>query len=256
MVMNGNMNKILHGKETKTMSAIRCSHSGDFGDLIYSLPLVKVLGGGRYVLKTKLKPPTIREVMTGAKAISLMTLLSQQSYITGVDFDPDDTIIATHDLDEFREYLKPGRSLAQAYFKMYNLDDSILQFPWLTCESKMVAPVVFNRTLRYRNEQFPWKKLYTAHKHEAVFVGTDAEHIDFQNHFGKIPYYHTPTLADLAAVINGSIHFIGNQSAALAIALGLYKRATVEVWPERPDCCLPRLNVEYILESPSFYLME
>lgn len=223
-------------------------HSGDIGDIIYSLPLIATLGGGKFVLTDKLKPPVIREVMTADKAISLISLLGYQRYIKSVVFDPNQEQKITHDLDNFREYLTPGTSIPMAYFKMYNVDSNILHWPWLECDSKRVAYTVINRTLRYQNEKFPWQAFYAQHHRDAVFVGSDAEHIDFQNQFGPIPYYHTPTLYDLASVINGCEHFIGNQSCAFAIAAGLNKRATLEVWPTRFDCMIPHTNIAYLME--------
>ncbi|MEN6293824.1 MAG: hypothetical protein ABFD07_17640, partial [Methanobacterium sp.] len=64
----------------------------------------------------------------------------------------------------------------------------------------------------------------------AVFVGSESEHKEFESLFDvKIDYYKTKNLLELAQVIQGCEQFIGNQSVALSIAIGLGKTYRCEV---------------------------
>jgi ADP-heptose:LPS heptosyltransferase len=76
---------------------------------------------------------------------------------------------------------------------------------------------------------------------KAVFVGLPDEYRAFQQQIGMtVPYYETRTMLELAQVIAGAEAFIGNQSQALAIAIGLGKEyaceARVDLPLERNEC--------------------
>ena len=75
------------------------------------------------------------------------------------------------------------------------------------------------------------------------------EHEDFQKSFGKIEYYNIDNLLQIAEIINGSELFIGNQSAPMAIAIGLHKAYLQEYYPSHPDCVFPRSNGKYLIAS-------
>ena len=81
-----------------------------------------------------------------------------------------------------------------------------------------------------------------------VFVGSPLEAQVFQG-FGApkvaIPYEATSNLLELARVIAGAKVFIGNQSAPMAIALGLGQNVIQEVWAQNPNCRLKRHNAIY-----------
>ena len=57
-----------------------------------------------------------------------------------------------------------------------------------------------------------------------MFAGTPNEHAVFEDTMKmKIHYHKTDNLLELAQVIQGCEQFIGNQSSALSIAIGLGK---------------------------------
>jgi ADP-heptose:LPS heptosyltransferase len=74
----------------------------------------------------------------------------------------------------------------------------------------------------------------------------------------------TETILDLARVIAGAGVFIGNQSAPMAIALGLGKNVIQECWQANPNCLFRRDNAIYFgvtttdreLEIPKEWLTE
>jgi hypothetical protein len=102
--------------------------------------------------------------------------------------------------------------------------------PWLkTDRLKPIAPVIFHRSLRYQNPDFPWHTVYEEFHNEAVFIGHHDEHRVFCSTVGPIPYVATPDFLELARLIAGCKPFCGNQSSPRALAEGLKVPVIVEV---------------------------
>jgi ADP-heptose:LPS heptosyltransferase len=83
-----------------------------------------------------------------------------------------------------------------------------------------------------------------------VFVGNKDEHEDFVKSTGfNVQYYHVKDFKQLADVIAGADLFMGNQSAAYAIAMGLGKTTVLETIKIKPlannECYFPRDNCQY-----------
>ena len=125
---------------------------------------------------------------------------------------------------------------------------------WLTAASNKVAPVVVNRTMRYRDLQrgdAMWQKMYHDGKmgENAIFLGTQGEHEDFVNMIGPIQHYEVKDMLEMAAVIEGADLFVGNQSVAYSLAMGLGKTSVLETMKIKPlqnnECYFPRNNITY-----------
>ena len=88
-------------------------------------------------------------------------------------------------------------------------------------------PIVVNRTSRHLHgsDGSGWNEFIKNGLGDyGVFVGSEEEHAVFENTLKiKITYHKTNDLLELAQVIQGAEQFIGNQSAALSIAIGLGK---------------------------------
>jgi ADP-heptose:LPS heptosyltransferase len=83
-----------------------------------------------------------------------------------------------------------------------------------------------------------------------VFVGTAEEHADFVKTTGfAVQYYPVQDFKELADIINGADLFMGNQSAAYSIAMGLGKASVLETIKIKPlannECYFPRDNCQY-----------
>ena len=98
-----------------------------------------------------------------------------------------------------------------------------------------------------------WDELKTTVEAQAVFVGLPEEHVAFQQQMGwSIPYHPTQNMLELASVIAGAEAFIGNQSQAFALAVGLgvediVCEARLDLPLERNECYFPRMsNIRYI----------
>lgn len=215
--------------------------AGDMGDVIYHLLFIKKLGGIKYhidpwgggYLRSGFiqcgdgSPPKFNLT----KALFLLPLLKQQSYLDDVDLYTGDPKDAWRSYDvhagEFHKDDLGTQNLTYFHAKKYDLSLEDLNDPWLEIETTRKIDnnrdTVVNRSLRYRgNDNFYYFKREELNQ-RAVFVGLYEEYVDFVRRFGcdNIPYVKTDTALDLAEVINGHHNFVGNGSLAASIALGL-----------------------------------
>jgi hypothetical protein len=247
-------------------------HSGTLGDLIYSLHLVKKMGGGRFqvaieniencVAKYGYRPedvdPQHKGRFTTRDFEMLAPLLERQQYINDVNTwhqgDPE----ADVDLDHYRSvlYRTFEGNILQAYhlalevpFTMQDYDDT-----WLEADVLEEAPVVITRSFRYRppNGEEGWKGIIETGMLEgnSVFVGNVTEHEDFERTFGiKVPYRPVTDFLELASIINGADLFVGNQGFAYSLAIGLGKNTVLEINKLVPmqmnECFFPRPSCQY-----------
>jgi hypothetical protein len=247
-------------------------HSGTLGDLIYSLYMVKKMGGGTFqiamnniencVAKYGYRPedvdPQHKGRFTAKDFACLYPLLLNQDYISDVigwkQNDPEPDV----DLDHYRSvlYRTFEGNILQAYhialnqpFKMADYDA-----PWLTADSIETKPIVISRSARYRppNGEEGWRNIIADAdlENNAVFVGTTAEHADFIQTFGVAVEYHpVKDFLELASIINGAELFVGNQGFAYSLAIGLGKSTVLEINKIVPmqinECFFPRTNCQY-----------
>jgi hypothetical protein len=216
-------------------------HSGDMGDIIYALPTVRAVGGG--VLYLYHQDGKTWHGMDANRAASLRSLLALQPYIEDVVFCPDGHPPAArdHDLNGFRDHGQPGRNLADMHLATHGFGPEHRNRPWLSVDYPVSDyPVIFARSLRCRNERFPWRQVGETYHGVAAFVGTNEEHGDFCRQIAPIPLVPTEDLLAVARVIAGSRLFVGNQSCPAAIAEGLKQTMILEVYPPLSNCCFDR----------------
>ncbi len=247
-------------------------HSGTFGDLIYSLSVVKKMTPGMFVVALEnieqcvaqygYRPdevdPAHRGRFTFQDYQMLVPLLRRQSYIRDVGTWTPGTSQPDVDLDQFRGVLFRGfeGNYVEAYHRTFGLPFTadMLNETWLEADAKRIAPVVINRTSRYRCPQGTgsWQGLLEqAHiSQNGIFVGTSDEHKDFEKSTGfSVQYYSVTDFKELADVIAGADLFMGNQSAAYSLAMGLGKASVLETIKIKPlvnnECYFPRHNCQY-----------
>lgn len=247
-------------------------HSGTLGDLIYSLYLVRKMGGGKFnvaigniencVAKYGYRPedvdPQHRGRFTEQDFDWLLPLLRRQTYVESVGrWYPGDEP-ADVDLDHYRSilYRKFEGNILQAYHIAFDMPFAMEDYdnPWLEAESIEVAPIVVSRSFRYRppNGDQGWRNIVETGQLEgnSVFVGTPKEHENFVQSFGvDIPYRPVKNFLELAGIINGAELFMGNQGFAYSLAVGLGKPAVLEINKIVPmqmnECFFPRTNIQY-----------
>jgi SAM-dependent methyltransferase len=240
--------------------ARRFYHSGDIGDIIYSLPTVRVMGGGNLLLGPEMRQDvkvTVRKTMTKQTVEWLRPLLELQDYVKGV-YWASWVVDVDVDLNKFREELvldavsfrRTGRlaNLAESHLKRFRLDIAECQRPWLIVdqvEKTEDKPVVIHRSSRWLNNDFPWDQVLRKYAGRIQFVGLQEEHAAFCNTFGSVDYHPVKSALEMARIVAGCELFVGNQSFPYSLAEGMKKTSLLEVWPDGPNCLFARPNGYY-----------
>ena len=250
------------------------SHSGTFGDLIYSLAMVKHLGGGDFYLRLNDMDRMAHRVlgvanagdhkgeMTEAQFEALRPLMESLPYINS--FKPYNGEEITHDLGECGfEIVKQNGNYMYSYATGLGLDfykhyKEFMYQPWLEINDPIRVPgkpIVVNRVNRHLYgcdpEAKAWKEFFKKGLSDmAVYVGKESEHAWFEESLGiKIQHYKTENILEVAQVIAGAEQFMGSQSMCLSIALGLGKTTVCECRKDLPlqrnECYFIRPNVHY-----------
>lgn len=234
--------------ETRNPFTNRFLHTGDLGDIIAALPIVRHVGGGEIVL-TDSYDPSHRPIEDRVSAIA--PLLRAQQYVFGVDYvkDPDPATI-DFNLRDFRRIYSPTRTLTETQ-ALWLKQSYVSMRPWLAADNMPpTGHVIVSRTARYQNANFPWLRLVYEYGERMRFVGTREEHEAFCNYVRRnIPHIQTDNLRQVAQVIGACDLFIGNQSAPCWIAIGLGKRIIQETSPTQLDSIVRRPDSQFVQTS-------
>lgn len=217
----------------------RYFHSGQMGDLIYSLPTVKALGPGVYV--TALRKERHDE---------LAPLLRRQHDILAVEHHPvrhRPPVGITHDFDRMRrpEYAPlHTRLLTASHALPFRV--KVTSEPWLDADPGWQRGkhdrAIVARSFRYRRLNMDWVRElnYLRERHaDLAFVGLENEYKDFLRIDAEIPWIPTADALALAQVIYESRQFSGNQSFPLALAVGYGVPHRIEIAPGHTNCSFP-----------------
>lgn len=246
------------------------SHTGDYGDVVYSLMAVKHLceeataaSGVAVPCEFYVCPDgETRSRMTEEHARSLLPLLRAQPYIGRAEWRPSPLGVRLQHATRGRHRVR-AYNLADQYAHYFHLPYSEHHGAWLSlpplAQSAGRAGVVLARSHRYRNPRFPWPEIVRRFAAQAVFVGLREEHADFCRRFKcDVPYAATGNLLELARVIAGCRLFLGNQSCPRAIAEGLKVPVCVEqaARPHWPDTHFARADAWYDVPPPEEFREE
>jgi hypothetical protein len=232
-------------------------HSGDLGDIIYSLPAVKALGGGVLYLDTsggESDPIVRQQTIRGKSKFNqsgyeiIRPLLLEQPYIKDVRVWNGEPV--QYNLDSSRTQMNDMRaSLASLYMRVLGLDERLTNDPWLTLKSPPISlgkPIILNRTARYQAKYHWWEINQRAIIPQAIFVGLEKEHEIFEYTFDCKVYFHKAKDAlEIARILAGSQLLIGNQSFVMSIAIGLGTAFMQEIYDSAPNCVYQRSNGQY-----------
>lgn len=208
------------------------SHSGDQGDLIAALAVVRNMDGGDLVLYPHADSGNR---MTPERVQNLRAFLEAQSYISSVTWAPRPSPYGVN-LDSWRHSYRQDRNLTDMYFEWLKLPKPDRAQPWLWVDPDPVAEVVFARSGRYHNGTFPWGRALKKYVGRAVFIGTNEEHQIFTAEFGPIPHHQTPDMLAVARAVAGAKLVIVNQTATFWVAEGLKRPLVLEAHPQHPNC--------------------
>lgn len=230
------------------MQTISYLHSGDLGDIIYSLPAVRTLGAGHYYLCNR----DFTKELTRERYEAMAALLLEQPYILGVSEHKGQKV--THDFTGFRKFYvrKPGTNLATIQAHYLNASLAIdTRTPWLKVHNPIQhGRAVFARSLRYHNKDWTsyiWPQALDRYP-DAIFIGLEEDHEAFERAFGRVQFERTLDLYHCARLIAGSSIFIGNQSAPYAVAEGLKVNSIQETHETVRDVLFPRPNGYFVTD--------
>ena len=235
-------------------------HSGNSGDVIYSLPAVYELskkGKANYYLQSGQKGiyeafHPLGGVMLNDKMISmLIPLLEYQPEINfckkyeGEEIDVD--------LDSFRNYsiLLDRGNIVRWYFYVFGISRNT-SLPWLTAptETFYKNSIVIARSHRYRLPLIDYSFL---NKYENIFfVGVEEEYNDMKKYIPKIIFKQVTNFLEMATIINSCKLFIGNQSFPFSIAEGLKVNRLLEVCFKCPNVIVEGNGANDFMYQPQF----
>jgi hypothetical protein len=237
-----------NGPSARNGSALTFFSSGDLGDIIAALPIIKQMGGGVLCIGPSHSHNGGREPMTWNRFESMQSLLKTQSYIKSVWFlSQFDRSKIDYDLSTFRSAPHTKHdNLSIWQGRHIGIDRLNLSDPWLEVEAPSHDRVVVSRSPRYHNVFFPWIKIINRYGSKVLFVGTASEHADFQHLVRReIEHKSTKDILELAKVIKGASLQFSNQSLPFWLAAGLGKTVWQETWWTEPNSVIERDSLNY-----------
>lgn len=229
-------------------------HSGDLGDIIFSLPTIRALGGGVLYLDPDggLSSPLVKWAdrkktkLTQASIKSLIPVLEQQDYIKGVEVWDGKAV--KYDLDLFRKHIRYN-NLSDSHLAAFNIPFSERDTKWINLKQskKLHKDIIISRSVRYHSNFSFWENYLPIVKDQCLFVGFEKEHDIFEYTFNhKIEYYKTESVLDLAEVIAGSTLFVSNQGLPHALAESMKKSLICELYRVYPAVIFTRPEAQYV----------
>ncbi|HDG98671.1 MAG TPA: glycosyltransferase [Desulfobacterales bacterium] len=240
-------------RETKT-----CIHSGNAGDIIYSLPTVKELGVEHYVINLNSNPAVGGRGITFETAKALAPLLLAQPYIGRVTIvrcnvfleylDPDQPMEGIdYVLDRFRLQDVNKHHLAICHALAFGVHVNLYE-KWLHVDSDEESKdyIVVALTPRYRSlsREF-WIEVLSPLKN-IVLLGIPQEYHCVAGIRGD--FVTCKDFLEMAKIIREAKLFIGNPSLSYAIAEGLKVKRLVEL-PHQPRNAYPIGENGYVVPN-------
>ncbi len=219
-------------------------HSGNAGDIIYSIPCMLALSNGKPIhLHLNLhqkghygkSPHPLGGVMLNEKMLQMLQplLLAQNAFATVNEYtnQPID-----YDLDMVRQYpLQLNRgNIIRWYFLCFATNYPVHE-PWLFVEpdTNFSQSIIVARSQRYRAPgiDYSFLQYYT----NIYFIGVEAEFEDMQKMIPAIVHLKVNHFLEMAKIIAGCKLFIGNQSFPFSIAEALKINRLLEVYFQSPN---------------------
>jgi ADP-heptose:LPS heptosyltransferase len=222
---------------------VKIIHSGNAGDLIYSLPAMRKaaeIQGEKVHLYLRINVPgqyagmnhPLGNVQMNQTIAEMLTpLLMATDFIGNCEITEQPQEVH-YNFDLFRKIHNYTGHISQWYFHVY---------PELTCDlsipvdfnlnpGNIAFDIVLNRTSRYHNHTFDYSIL-KPYQERITFVGLPQEFKVISAKLPNIKHYEVDNFYELAQAIQGSQLFIGNQSMAFAIAEQMKHPRILEICP-------------------------
>ncbi len=218
-------------------------HNGNCGDIIFSLPTIIALGGGKlYIGKN---PPGIGRIFTDEMRDQMIELLKTQPYLA--DVSPYNNEYIDYDLSKFVEIFNCYDHIVNWHLKLFKSQFDTSK-AWLESINPIhTKDIVVNTTFRDRDVPLDWQVL-KEYKNKCIFVGFKKEYDNFKESIGlNIPWHPTKSILEFAQVIKGSKLFIGNQSLGFALAEAMKVPRILEVHHHCPSSMPLSSNARIVL---------
>jgi len=257
--------------ETKNSNQKNYCHSGDLGDIIYSLPVIKFKGAGglsirqnmqiideklRYFKIMRLDEKKEDNTLPGIdkdKFEFIKPLLVNQKFITDCKYGDPEGLFTN--LDYFRKDTGHN-NLIEKYQNVFSVPESLYETPWIETYNRHVSDIIISRTNRYHNKNFPWKEIIKKYKNNLTFIGLESEHALFCEKFEKVNFYKIKDALEASAILSACTLFIGNQNVFYAIAEALKKSCIQETSTYKPDCIFARSDSIYFTQNKFIKLVQ
>jgi hypothetical protein len=235
--------QLIPGSTTKSFY-----HTGDLGDIIAALPVIRQLGGGELVIGNHGSMHAGWRAMEGARFNAIKPLIEAQSYISSIRFEHLPKGV-DFDISGFRNVHSHRCNLSEAQARWLKVSNLNLD-PWLNVTPSELSKgrIIVARSARYHNPRFPWKQLIRSYGRRMSFVGLQDEFeafVRWTGGSGLVTYMPTRSLLEAAALIEGSELFIGNQSCPCWIAMGLGHRMIQETHEFVRDSVVTRESARF-----------
>ena len=237
-------------------------HSGDMGDILFSLPCIESMGGGILYLDPTggeedpfVSWTNFNKTKFNEKSLEFIKpLLEKQSYLEDVRvWTPE--VEVDHNLNKFRGHIK-FNNLTLSHLEamgMMKYESKWQTEPWLEVDPKPLPngkKILLARSCRYHSNYSFWEQLDDEIIDNAVFAALPKEFeyflYTFPRYRGRVERLETENILDLAGYIAACELFIGNQGMPHAIAEGLKKNMVNEFYRPYPSCIYKRDNVQYV----------
>lgn len=236
-------------------------HNGKKGDIIFSLPTIRELGGGILYL-----PESSADDCLGLHS-EMKDLLLQQPYIREVREYPSGLwygqqapgIHIDYNLDDARhQTLKGVIHIVKRYLNTFDIQMKNWQAPWLMIDQEPALATgkysLMNYTGRHiTNDKMAitsrvnWSKVLRQITEDVFFVGTEQEHYNFSRQWANLPFIPTANVLELARLVRDAHSVYCNQSLVLALVQSMGKTYYLDVKPNKTNCLLYTKN-ENILQ--------
>ena len=238
-------------------------HSGNSGDLIYSLPAVYALAENSSIelylnLDQKMnydiergKHPLNGVMLNEKMFLMLQPLLLFQQQIKTCNIYHNESI--DYDLDIFRKsaFNTNSGSIARWYFLHFAVNADLGK-SWLqvNANSSFNDYIVIARSLGYHSPGIDYSFLSKYKK--LIFVGVPEEFEEMRLVLPTLEYQSVSNFLELAEIIAGCKFFIGNQSFPFSIAEALKVKRILEVYYVCPNVIVEGINGYDFCFQPQF----
>jgi hypothetical protein len=241
--------------EGDQMSTLEFKHSGQLGDIIYSLPAMRSLAAklGRARLRLFIPNDKIAHHAPGLNHVGgnlmvsqpmfdfIAPLLQSQPYIESVNYVQEARIPASAiDFDIIRGGLLnlSAGNIKDYYLKAFGLMAPPIQ-PWIVpppTSPLQQFDIVVGRSTRYLNISIDYRLLNQTQL-SVGFMGTQGEFDAFRKFYPEAAVLHAKTndARDVCHLISSARVYIGNQSLFFAIAEALQATRLLEVFEPAPN---------------------